>query len=238
MKGDLPEALLNLGCLHERRGVVESALESALESTAAATGAPSPLPVPSSSDHHRDLAHGYFHDLLSLSPSPSLKAGAHNNLGRLLRNRSGLDPLTLPLSVNHYRLALEYDGDHVDSLYNLAKARQEQGGEGSKEARELLERVLVLEPGHSEARLNLANCYFEDFEGKEAERALSEYEVIIENYENYASSSSGSNRPSSNRRAGEGASAYLRYFIVLFLLNWQGCSHSNARQEKERKKGG
>ena len=190
MKGDLHEALLNLGCLHERRGGVESALESALGSSAAAAGS-SPLPAASLSEHHRDLAHGYFHHLLSLSPPPSLKAGAHNNLGHLLRNRAGLDPLTLPLSVRHYRLALEYDGDHVDSLYNLAKARQEQGGEGNKEARELLERVLVLEPGHSEARLNLANCFFE---GKESERALSHYEVIIENY---ASSSSGSSRPSS-----------------------------------------
>jgi len=126
-----------------------------------------------------------FNMLLSTTPDPAFKAGACNNLGHVYhKSVGGQDILKLDHAAAYYSKALTHVHDHIDSMYNLGKVRQELGD--FRGALEMYTRVLEIKPEHYLSRLNLGNYYFE----------VGENHLAVENYKILVSSDSAVDVPS------------------------------------------
>jgi len=87
-----------------------------------------------------------------------LKAAALSNLAHLEQKESGLNLAQLAESEALYQRALNEDPDFVDALFNYGTLCDALGRYDDSSA--LYSRVLAIQPSHTLARLNLANCHF------------------------------------------------------------------------------
>ncbi len=105
-------------------------------------------------------------DAVAKSPG---KARPHNNYGHALKEAHRAEE-----ARPHFEQAIALKPDYADALNNLATL---YGGDGNKNnARILLNQVLAIDPGHLQARSNLAlNLY----EAGLRDDAVREYSIII-----------------------------------------------------------
>jgi len=87
-----------------------------------------------------------------------LRAAALSNLAHLEQKESGLNLGQSAVAESLYQRALDEDPEFVDALFNYGTLCDALGRYNDSSA--LYFRVLAIQPSHTLARLNLANCYF------------------------------------------------------------------------------
>jgi len=105
-----------------------------------------------------DAAFSTFADALEYVQDTKLHADILSNTGHLYLGMAERDSKHLADSERFFTMAVNVMPTHVSSHYNLGVSYTERGM--YRAARSSYERVLELSPGHTQARLNLANTYY------------------------------------------------------------------------------